>query len=316
MNRLLALAFALLAAAPAGAADMPRIGVLSFTQVTPAMQQALRQGLREHGYEEKRNILVEWRTAGGQIERARAAAKELVGLKVNVIVAMLTPAVQASKDATGTIPIVMAPAGDPLATGFAKTLARPGGNITGIAGQGAAISGKRISLMRELVPGLKAFGVLTNSLDPFAKPFVSEHRLVAERAGLRLHIADARRPEDVDAALASLAREGVGAVVVQGVLTGQGWQVGPLAAKHRLPSVSNLKQFVDSGGMLSYGANFDGIYRRAASYVDRLLKGAKAAEIPIELPTEFELIVNLRAARAVGRVVPPAILVRADQVIE
>lgn len=306
----------LLLALPAYGAELPRIGVLSFTQVTPAMQDALRAGLREHGYVEKRNILIEWRGAGGQVERARSAARELVALKVDVIVAMLTPAVQASKDATRTIPIVMAPAGDPLATGFVQTLARPGGNITGIAGQGAAISGKRISLMRELVPGLKAFGVLTNSADPFAKPFVGEHRLVAEQAGLRLHIADARRPEEVDAALASLAREGVGAVVVQGVLTGQPWQVGALAAKHRLPSVSNLRQFVDSGGMVSYGASFTGIYRRAASYVERLLKGAKAAELPVELPTQFELIINLKAARAIGRPIPQSILVRADQVIE
>lgn len=314
MIRFLVLAMWL--AVPAYGADLPRVGVLSFTQVTPAMQKALLAGLREHGYVDKRDILVEWRGAGGRVEQARSAARELVALKVDVIVAMLTPAVQASKDATRSIPIVMAPAGDPLATGFVKTLARPGGNITGIAGQGAAISGKRISLLRELVPGLKAFGLLTNSADPFARPFVSEHRLVAEQAGLRLHIADARRPEEVDAALASLAREGVGAVVVQGVLTGQGWQVGPLAVKHRLPSVSNLKQFVDAGGMVSYGANFAGIYRRAASYVDRLLKGAKAAELPVELPTEFELVVNLKVARAMGRAIPPAILVRADQVIE
>jgi putative ABC transport system substrate-binding protein len=296
--------------------DLPRIGVLSFTQITPASQEALRAGLHDHGYVEKRSVLIEWRAAEGRVERAKALAHELVALKVDVIVAMLTPAVQAAKEATRTIPIVMAPAGDPLATGFVASLARPGGNITGLAGLGAELSGKRIDLLRELIPGLKRLGLLTNSADPFAKPFIEEHRLAARKAGVQFHIVDVRRPEDIDAALSSMAKEGASAVIVQGVLTGQNWRVGPLATRHGLPSTSNLRQFAESGGLLSYGASFTHIHRRAASYVDRILKGAKAAELPVEQPTQFELVINLKAARALGLAVPASVLVRADQVIE
>ena len=308
--------FALLIASLADAADLPRLGVLSFTQVTPAMQDALRSGLREHGYVENRNLVIEWRAAEGRVDRAKTLAAELVSMNSQVIVAMLTPAVQAAKEATATIPIVMAPAGDPVATGFVASLARPGGNITGIAGQGAEISGKRVALLRELLPKVESIGLLTNGADPFVRPFIDEHRAVAKKVGLRLRIADVRRPQDVESALAGLARDGAAAVVVQGVLTGQAWQVGPLSMRHKLIAVSNLRQFADNGGFFSYGANSLGIYRRAASYVDRILKGAKAAELPVELPTEFELVVNMKVARALGVTIPPSVLVRVDELIQ
>lgn len=298
------------------AGKVPRIGVLSFTQMTAALQEAFRQGLRDHGYIEERNVFVEWRAAEGRTDRAKALAVELVGLKVDIIVAIFTPAVQAAKDATSTIPIVMAPAGAPVATGFVASLARPGGNITGITGLGAELQGKQIQLLRELIPGLTRVGLLINAADPFAKPFLDEAQVAAKRTGVQLHVVDVRRPQEIDAAFAAMTNQRAGAVIVQGVLTAPAWQAGDLAVRHRLPSLSNQKQFPESGGLMSYGASFTDIYRRAASYVDRILKGAKPGDLPVEQPTRFELVINLRTAKALGLTIAPSLLLRADQVIE
>ncbi|MBI4203724.1 MAG: ABC transporter substrate-binding protein [Betaproteobacteria bacterium] len=298
------------------AGKVPRIGVLAFTQMTAALQEAFRQGLRDHGYVEERNVFVEWRAAEGRTDRAKALAVELVGLKVDILVAIFTPAVQAAKDATSTIPIVMAPAGAPVATGFVASLARPAGNITGITGLGAELQGKQIQLLRELIPGLTRVGLLINAADPFAKSFVDEAQAAAKRTGVQLHVVDVRRPQEIDAAFAAMTNQRAGAVIVQGVLTASAWQAGDLAVRHRLPSLSNLKQFAESGGLMSYGANFTDIYRRAASYVDRILKGAKPGDLPVEQPTRFEFVINIKTAKALGLTIPQSLLLRADQLIE
>ena len=308
-------------AQPAGkveqsAAQLPRIGVLMFMPMTKAVQDGFRQGLRDHGYIEGQNVLVEWRSAEGKTDRANALAAELVRLKVGVIVAEFTPAVLAAKNATKTIPIVMAPAGDPVASGLVASLARPGGNITGFSNIAAELSGKRLELLRQLIPGLTRVGLLIHGADPLDKAFVDETRTAAARAGIQLHVGGVPRPEDLDTALSAMRKAQVGAVIVQGNLPVQARQIAQLAVRHRLPSISLLPQFAESGGLMSYGASLNDIQRHAASYVDKILKGAKPADLPVEQPTKFELVINLKAAKALGLTIPPSLLLRADQVIE
>ena len=310
------LAAPLVAEAQQQAGKLPRIGVLTSGPMTAVLQEAFRQGLRDHGYVEGQNILVEWRAAEGGSDRANVLAVELVGLKVDVIVAIFTPAVRAAKDATSTIPIVMAPAGAPVVTGFVASLARPVGNITGLTGLDAELQGKRIELLRELIPGLTRVGLLINAADPFAKPFVDETQVAAKRTGVQIHIEDVRRPQEIDAAFAAMSKQRAGAVIVQGVLTASAWQAGDLAVQHRLPSLSVTKQFVESGGLISYSASLTDICRRAASYVDRILKGAKPGDLAVEQPTRFELVINLRTAKALGLTIPQSLLLRADEVIQ
>ena len=313
---LLLLVAALVTEAQQQAGKVPRIGVLTFTQMTAALQEAFRQGLLDHGYVEGQNIVVEWRAAEGRPDRAKALAVELARLNVDVIVANLTPAVQAAKDATSTIPIVMASAGDPVGTGFVASLARPGGNITGMTGISAELSGKRLELLRELIPGLTRVGLLINATNPFAKTLVDETQVAAKRTGVRLYVVDVRRPQEIDAAFLAMTKQRAGAVIVDGALTAPAWQAAELAVRHRLPSVSNQRQFVDSGGLMFHGAQFADVYRRAASYVDKILKGAKPGTLAVEQPTRFELAINLRTSKALGLTVAPSLLLRADQVIE
>jgi putative ABC transport system substrate-binding protein len=312
----LVLAATLAAEAQQPAGQVPRIGVLIFTPAMKAFQEAFRQGLREHGYVEGRNIAVEWRSAEGSNDRANALAAELVRLKVSVIVAELTPAVQAAKNATQTIPIVMAPAGDPVATGLVASLARPGGNITGFSNIAAELAGKRLELLREVVPGLARVGILIHGADPLDKLFVEETQAAAARTGIQLHIAGVARPEDLDAAFAAITKERVGAVIVPGNLPVPGRQVAQLALRYGLASISPRSEFADSGGLMSYGASFADIQRRAAGHVDRILKGAKPADLPVEQPTKFELVINRQTGTSLGIAFPPSILLRADQVIE
>jgi putative ABC transport system substrate-binding protein len=291
-----------------------RIGVLTFTQMSASLQEPLRQGLRENGYVEGQNLLVEWRAADGRPERAKTLAQELVRLNVEVIVANLTPAVQAAKEATGTIPIVMASAGDPVGTGFVASLARPGGNITGLAGISAELAGKRVELLRELVPGLARLGLLLNGSNPFAKSLVTETRTAAKRAGLELQIIDVRRAQDVDPALTGLTQRRVGAVIVDAALVT--WRAAELALQHRLPSISNQRPFVEAGGLMFHGAELSDVQRRAGSYVAKILNGARPGELPVEQPTRFELVINLRTAKALGLTVKPSLLLQATQTIE
>ena len=308
------LALALVAEAQPQPGKLPRIGVLTFTEMTPTLQDAFRQGLRDHGYVEGQNVLVEWRAAGGQPDRARTMARELVQLKVDVIVANLTPAVQAAKDATSAIPIVMAAAGDPVRTGFVTSLAHPGGNITGLTGISAELAGKRLELLREMVPGLTRVGLLVNASNPFARSLIDETQTAARTAGVHLALADVRRPQELEAAVAGMARQRVAAVIVDAALTS--WRAAELVSQHRLPSVSNQRNFVDAGGLIFHGAQTADLHRRAAAYVDRILKGTKPAQLPVERPTKFELVINLKTARTLGLAIPPSLLVRADQVIE
>jgi len=295
-------------------AAQPRIGVLSFPQITEQVTRDFTTALRDEGLVEGKNIQIVWRSAEGRTAAAKSLAEELVRLRVDVIVAILTPAVQAARDATSTIPIVMATSGAPQL--FVKSFARPGGNVTGIAGLGAEMSGKRIELIRELVPGIKRIGLLINSADPFAKSFVGQSRDAAEKLGIEIVLADARKPEDVDAAYGMLKKAGVGAVIVQGVLTGPAWQAAALAVKHQLPAASFAATWAQSGGLVNYTGSAAEAYRRAASFVKRLLDGANPAELPVEQPTHTELIINLKTAKALNLQIPKSLLMRADQVIE
>jgi putative ABC transport system substrate-binding protein len=292
-----------------------RIAVLTFTQITPAVRSAMHDALGAEGYVEGRNLRIEWRAAEGQMARARTQARELAELKVDLIVAMATPAVRAAREATATIPIVMAPAGDPLATGFVATLAKPGGNITGVSGFGTELSAKRVEALREVLPSLRRIGLLTNGSDPFAKPFIAENREVAGRLGLELHIVDVRRPQDIGPAYAEMKRHGVEAVVVQGVLSGPAWNAAQLALEYRLPALSFLGPFADSGGLMYYSQDAGDVYRRAASFVRRILAGAEPGDLPVERPTQTELVINLKTAEQLGLAIPPSLLLRADRLI-
>jgi putative tryptophan/tyrosine transport system substrate-binding protein len=298
------------------AADVPRVGVLMFMPMTKAAQEDFRQGFRDHGYVEGQNIVVEWRSAEGSTDRATALAVDLVRLKVGVIVAEFTPAVRAAKNATQTIPIVMASAGDPIATGLVASLARPGGNITGFTNLASELSGKRLELLREIIPGITHVGLLIHGADPLDKAFVEETRAAAVKAGIQVHVRSVPRPEELTPALAAMTKERVGAVIILANLPVPAQQVAQSALRERLPSISVLNQFAEAGGLMSYGASVTDIRRRAASHVDRILKGAKPADLPVEQPTKFELVINLKTAKALGLTIAPSLLLRADQVIQ
>jgi len=293
---------------------LPRIGVLTWVSPRREFQDAFRRGLREAGYVEGKNLLVEWRSAEGSVERAEKAAAELVASKVALIVAVLTPAVQAAKKATRTIPIVMAYAGDPVGAGLVKNLARPEGNVTGLSATSAEISGKRIELLRELIPGLARVGVLINGADAFAKPFVAENVAAGKRARVAIEIVDVRERADLDAALKRLKKTGVGAVIVQGSIPVPNWP--DLAIEHRIAAMGTQKQHARAGALMFFGADAADLTARAGRYIERILKGAKPSELPIEQPTRMELIVNRKTAKALGIAVPPAFAVRADAVID
>jgi putative ABC transport system substrate-binding protein len=316
---LLALAAPMAAGAQPAPARVPRIGVLVTTELTDAFRDAFRQGLRDHGYVEGRSIAIEWRAAGGRKDRAAALAAELVQMKVDVIVATLSPAVQAAKGATATIPIVMAPAGDPVGQGFVASLARPGGNITGVTGLSAELSGKRLQLLRDLIPKLGRVAILIDGDDGFARPFLQENEASTRSAGFKLHVEVVRSPKDLEAAFAAIAKDRPAAVIVQPSLVvpaARAAHVAALALRHHLPSASQSPDFPESGGLLSYGVSFTDLVRRAAVYVNQVLKGAKPGDLPVEQATRFELVVNLRTAKALGIVVPHSVRLQADRVIE
>jgi putative ABC transport system substrate-binding protein len=296
--------------------DFPRIGVLMFSPTTKVFEEQFRQGLRDHGYVEGRNIQIEWRSAEGKADRADVLATELVKLKVRVIVAEFTPAVRAAQQVTRSIPIVMAPAGDPVATGFVTSLARPGGNITGVSNIAAELSGKRLEILREILPGLKRVGLLIHGSDPLDKAFVDETRKAAADAGIQVQVAGVAGPEALEAAFSAVVREKADAVIVLGNVPAPAKVVAQTAMRHRLPSIALLNQYPESGGLISYGANLSDLYRRAAGHVDKILKGARPADLPVEQPTKFDLVINMRTAKSLGLTIPPSLLLRADRVIE
>ena len=309
-------AMGMLLAFSASHAQVPRVGVLAFTTTTTAARKAFIDGLRGYGYTDGKNIVIEWRAAEGRTDRAKLLAEEFARLKVDVIVASLTPAVQAAKDKNPGTPIVMAYAGAPETTGFVKSLSRPGGNITGLSASSAELAAKRLQLLRDIVPRISRVGVLVNTTDPFAKPFIEENEAAAKRVGLRLDIVDVHAPAQLDGALAAMVGGRIGAALFQGVFYSPSWKAAELCLKHRLPCFGTQRQFAESGGLISYGASLVETHRRAASFVHRLLKGAKPSDLPVELPTEFELVMNRKTANAMGIAIPSSLLLRADRVIE
>jgi putative ABC transport system substrate-binding protein len=318
---------AVLLAAPLAAeaqqvGKVPRIGFLSPSSPTdsraPHRFGALQQGLRELGYVEGQNISIESRWAEGKYDRLPDLAAELVRLKVDVIVTYAPPAIQAAKQATGTIPIVMGGVIDPVATGFVASLARPGGNITGLSLMAPELVGKQLEILKEMVPKVSRVAVLGNPANAGTAPQLRHAQDAARALKLQLQLLEARGPDEIDSAFAVMIKEGAGAVVVlvDSMLVDQRTRIADLAARRRLPSVYGLIDFVEAGGLMFYGANDADRFRRAAYLVDRILKGAKPADLPVEQPTKFELVINLKTAKALGLTIPQSLLLRANEVIQ
>lgn len=295
---------------------MRRIGVLVDGAAPHPIADALRRGLHGLGYVEGQTIAFEVRYADGRADRAAALAAELVGLGVDAIVAHFTPAVRAAMGATTSIPIVMAPAGAPLESGLVRSLSRPGGNVTGITNMAAELGGRRVQLLKEIVPGLATVAVLASTSDAFTQPFLHYMRLAAAASGVRLEPVMVAGPSDFAEAFATMARAGAQAVIIQGVFNSFRTATIALAAGHRLALMSFDRDTTAAGGLVSLSAKQAEIYQRAAVLVDRILNGASPADLPVEQPTTFELVVNLRTAQALGVTIPPMLLALADEVIE
>ena len=295
-------------------AKQPTIGVLVAGTPDPGpFLKALREGLRAFGYAEGRDVALEIRSAEGDPKRLSAVAAAFVRSKVDIIVAYQTPAVQAAKLATHDIPIVMS-SGDPVGTGLVASLAHPGGNITGMSGATAETAAKNVQLIRDVLPGVRRVGVLSNAADPFSKPFLGQIEGAAKALGVAIRPAFARDVADLDAAFAEMVRKPLDAVIVQPSLGTT--RPAALALKHRLPATSPNRPFAHAGGLMSYSNDSGQLWRRLAAFIDKILKGAKPADLPVQQPTTFDLAINLRTAKALGIAIPQPILLRADEVIE
>jgi len=290
--------------------ESPSLGATSF--------EPLAQGLRDLGWVEGQNITFERRYANHKYEVLPSLAAELVRLRPEVILAIGTPAARAAKSATPTIPIVFARIGDPVGVGLVPALARPGGNLTGVSILTKETGAKRLELLIAAVPDTKRTGVLWNPSNPADTSETKELEAAARTLSLEILPAEVRNPDDFEPALRAIVEHGAAVVVVVGsVIFLEHWQrLGDLMAKTRLPAMFNRREFVEAGGLMSFGTNFPGMYRRAATYVDKILKGAKPADLPVEQPTRFELVINLKAAKALGLTLPYTLLGRADEVIE
>ena len=314
------LVLAPLAAEGQQAGKIYRIGMLETTSMAlnAANLDAFRQGLRELGYVEGRNFMIEYRSADGRRERFPELATELVRLKVDVILTRGTPAVMAAKNATGTIPVVMAASGDPLLSGVVAGLARPGGNVTGLSAIVVEVTRKRLQLLREVVPGVSRIAVLFDMGNPNNALQWKETEIAAPSLGVQPQLLDVRKPGDFGGAFDAAIRQRAGAMVVgiDALTQANHRPIIDLAAKHRLPAIYASREFVDAGGLVAYGVSYPHLYHRAASFVDKILKGAKPADLPVEQPTKFELVVNLKTAKALGLTIPPTELLQADHVIE
>jgi putative tryptophan/tyrosine transport system substrate-binding protein len=315
---------AVLLAAPLAAEVQPAgkvycIGVLEPTSMAlnAANLDAFRQGLRELGYVEGRNMRIEYRSADGRSERFPDLAAELVRLKVDVILTRGTPAVMAAKNATGTIPVVMAASGDPVLSGVVSSLARPGGNVTGLSAVVVEVSGKRLELIREMAPGVSRVAALFNMSNPNDALQWKEIETAAPSLRVQLQLLDVRKPSDFAGAFDAAIKGRAGALVVG--LDALTWAnhrpIVDLAAKHRLPAIYGGREFVNAGGLIAYGVSYPHLYHRAANFVDKILKGAKPADLPVEQPSKFELVINLKTAKAFGLTIPQSLLQRADEVI-
>jgi putative ABC transport system substrate-binding protein len=302
-------------AARAQRAKVPTIGVLVIGNIDPELfWRQFRQGLRDLGYVEGQNIGFEFRSAGGRLDRLPELAAELVRLKVDVIVTWFTPTALAAKQATHEIPIVMAETGDPIGTGLIASLPRPGGNVTGMASVAAELSGKCVQLIRDMLPSARRVTALANATDPFSKPFLEQIKLGGEGTGTTINPINVRSDEEFETAFAAMEKDRPDAVIVQPSLPSK--RAAELALTHRVPAVSVPRWFAEEGGLMSYSAKYDELFRKAAVYVDKILKGARPADLPVEQPTHFELVINLKTARALGLEIPPTLLGRADEVIE
>jgi putative ABC transport system substrate-binding protein len=299
---------------------VPRIGFLATVSPSTISDrvEAFRQGLRELGYVEGKNIVIEWRYAEGKADRLPGLAAELVRLKVDLIVSVAPLPTRVAKEATKTIPIVMGQDTDPVGNGFVASLARPGGNITGLSTLAPEISGKQLELLKEIIPKLSRVAVLGTSTRPGNEQMVKETELAAGTFGVRLQYLDVLSSKDIETAFRAASKGRAEAVLVLAgpVLNSHRTQIVDLAAKNRLPAIYERAEFMDAGGLMFYGASITEMFRRAATYVDKILKGAKPADLPVEQPTKFEFIINLKAANQIGLTIPPNVLVRADKVIK
>ena len=299
---------------------VPRIGYLiTSLSAAAASTDAFRQGLRELGYAEGRNIIVEWRSDEGKRDRQRALVAELLRLKVDVIVAVGSGDIRAAKEATATIPIVMIQGGDPVGSGFVTSLARPGRNITGLAILRPELSGKRLELLKETVPRLSHVAVFASSASQDYPQVLKETELAAAALAVKLQYMDIQSPKDVEIAFQAATKGRADAVLFRlrgPILSPRRTAVAELAVKSRLPAIYEGAEEVQAGGLMSYGVSNIDLYRRAAVYVDKILKGAKPVDLPVEQPTKFELVVNLKAAKQIGLTIPPNVLARADKVIK
>ena len=279
---------------------------------------ALPQGMRELGYVEGKNLVIEWRFADGKIERLPGLATELVQLNVDVIVTAGTPATSAAQKATATIPIVMGTASDPVGSGFIKSLARPGGNITGLTYIPGEVSPKQLEMLLTMVPRLSRVAVLVDSRDSSHAEILKSVQAAAQMTRAKILPVEARTPQEIERAFSAMVREKAGAVLVVsgGLFNQQARQIAELAVKKQLPSISTRGEYAEVGGLMSYGTNFREGFRRAATYVDKILKGAKPGDLPVEQPTKFELIINGKTAKALGLKIPQSLLISADRVIE
>jgi putative ABC transport system substrate-binding protein len=297
-----------------------RIGVLE--TVSPDLNakniDALKRGLRDLGYVESQNYVLEYRSADGDSDRFPAFAEELVRLRVDLIVTRGTPAARAAKSATESIPIVMAAIGEPLGTGVVASLARPGGNVTGLSGFVTELAGKRVELLKELRPGNPIAAFFSNMTNPVVPPQWEETRKAAQALGIDVSLLDVRSRDDIPAAFETAVARGVEALLVgiEAVVQANRQLIADLAAKHRLLSIYPSREFVEAGGLVAYGVNYPDLYFRSASLIDKIFRGAKPGDLPVEQPTKLEFIINLKAAKAIGLTVPPLLIARADEVIE
>jgi putative ABC transport system substrate-binding protein len=299
------------------AKKVPQIGFLTTGSGSGLNTEAFRLGLRELGYVEGKNIIIEYRRAEGRLERLPELAEELVRLKVDLIVAPQTPAALAAKKATQTTPIIIVAAAEPVGSGLVATLARPGGNVTGLSlVAGFEISGKQLELLKEALPKLTHVAALANPANKPTAGFLKEAELAARSLGVQLHVFEARDPNELDGAFSAIKKEHPGALfVIAAPFIGTNSRIVSFATSSRLPAIYPYRESVDAGGLMSYGPNQPDLYHRGATYVDKILKGAKPAELPVEQPTKFEFIINLKAAKQIGLTIPPSVLYRADKVI-
>jgi putative ABC transport system substrate-binding protein len=298
---------------------LPTIGFLGGQ--TPAAQSqwvaAFVQRLRELGWSEGRNVVIEYRWAEGRTERSAEIAAEIVRLKVDVIVTAGTTTVVAAKQATSVIPIVFAAAGDPVGNGLVGSLSRPGGNVTGLSNQAIDLASKQVELLREVVPNLRRLAILANTGAPNAILEISEVQDAARRLGIDVVTSEVRRAEDIARAFEAFkSRADALYVVIDPLINTNRISINTLALGARLPTIHGFREYVETGGLMSYGPSFSDLYRRAGDYVDKILRGAKPADLPVEQPTKFELVLNLTTAKVLGIVIPPTLLTRADAVID